>query len=258
MNPVRIIFSPTGGTRRTADALSACWNSPNNSRRDCDLTAPGTDLSSLQLSVRDLVLIALPSYGGRVPALAAERLATLRGNGAACVLLCTYGNRAYEDTLIELADLAERSGLRILAAVTAVAEHSIAHNYATGRPDTQDQRELRAFGQRIAEKLTKETLPEQPLATLPGNRPYKALSTRKLIPAPDDNCNHCGLCAASCPAQAIDPETLHTDEAGCISCMRCISVCPQQARHLDPATLALLTEALRPLCSDRKANELFI
>lgn len=255
MNTVRLIFSPTGGTRRAADALSADWISPNSSRRDCELSDPGTDLSSLPLSKSDLVLIALPSYGGRVPALAAERLAALRGNGAACVLLCTYGNRAYEDTLIELADLAERSGLSVLAAVTAVTEHSIARCYATGRPDEQDRQELRAFGQRIA-----ETLSARPTTTpaLPGNRPYKALSTRKLIPVPDESCNHCGLCAASCPVQAIDPETLHTDDASCIGCMRCVSVCPQQARHLDPATLALLTEALRPLCSDRKANELFI
>ena len=73
----------------------------------------------------DLVLIAVPSYGGRVPALAAQRLAAVRVHQARCVIVCVYGNRAYEDTLAELRDVAEQAGIRVFAAIAAFAVHSI-------------------------------------------------------------------------------------------------------------------------------------
>ena len=56
-------------------------------------------------------VIAVPSYGGRVPQVAVDRISEIKGNGAKAVLLCVYGNRAYEDTLTELEDSAEKSRL---------------------------------------------------------------------------------------------------------------------------------------------------
>ncbi|MDE6280624.1 MAG: hypothetical protein K2M15_02335, partial [Oscillospiraceae bacterium] len=94
-------------------------------------------LQSTDLDDNDLAVIAIPSFGGRVPALAAQRLAKIHGNQARCVVMCVYGNRAYEDTLVELEDLARQSGFQVIAAVAAVAEHSIMHQYAAGRPDQQ-------------------------------------------------------------------------------------------------------------------------
>lgn len=90
-------------------------------------------------------MIAVPSYGGRVPQAATERLSAIRGNGAKAVLLCVYGNRAYEDTLVELEDTAKQAGFRVIAAIAAIAEHSIARQFATGRPDAQDQARLHTF-----------------------------------------------------------------------------------------------------------------
>ena len=71
-----------------------------------DLTDSRTDFDKISLTQDDLAVIAVPSYGGRVPTPAAERLAALHGNGARAVLVCVYGNRAYEDTLVELEDTA--------------------------------------------------------------------------------------------------------------------------------------------------------
>lgn len=250
----RLIFSPTGGTQRAADALTSTWTT-GTPLHDTDLTRPDTDCSHLTPAPGDLILIAVPSYGGRVPALAAQRIAALHGNGAACVLLCTYGNRAYEDTLIELADLATRSGLHIIAAVAAATEHSIIHRYGTGRPDTTDRQQLQQYGQSI---LGKHHSGHTGTPDLPGQRPYKPLSSIKLIPLPNDTCNHCGHCAANCPASAIDPDTLSTDSTLCISCMRCISICPQSARQLPESIISTLTQALAPVCTTRKPNQLFL
>lgn len=91
------------------------------------------------------------------PALAGERIAQIHGNQARCVLVCVYGNRAFEDTLIELNDIAKHSGFKVIAAVSAIAEHSIMHQYASGRPDRQDKEELHNISKNILEKLCNNT-----------------------------------------------------------------------------------------------------
>ena len=117
MKYTQLVFSPTGGVMRTAEIITNAWNSKTET---VDLTDPALSPHSFQKG--DLVLLAVPSYGGRVPALAAQRLAAIQGNGASCVLLCAYGNRAYEDTLVELQDLAVGCGFQVIAAIAAVAE----------------------------------------------------------------------------------------------------------------------------------------
>ena len=55
-----------------------------------------------------LILLAAPVYGGRVAPTALERLARLRGQGQAAVAVVVYGNRDYEDALLEI-----RAGVQI-------------------------------------------------------------------------------------------------------------------------------------------------
>mgnify|MGYP000506121347 CR=1 FL=1 len=69
-----------------------------------------------------------------------KRLGMMKGNQARAVLVCVYGNRAYEDTLIELKDVADKAGFVPAAAVATIAEHSIMHKFAAGRPDETDQK----------------------------------------------------------------------------------------------------------------------
>ena len=89
MAQIQLLFSPTGGTRKAAEALTACWGE----MRTIDLTDPHIDFAQCRLQPDDLVLIALPSFAGRVPALAAQRLRQVQGGGARCALLCVYGHR---------------------------------------------------------------------------------------------------------------------------------------------------------------------
>ena len=168
MKYVQLIFSPTGGTEKAAGIVASEWST---SVETIDLTNPSVDFSICGIEAEDLVLIALPSYGGRVPGLAAERLAQIRGNGAKCVLLCVYGNRAYEDTLLEMADIAKKDGFTVAAAISAVAEHSIMHQFASGRPDREDECRLKSFANVILEKYKAGTLSGEP--QIPGSRPYK-------------------------------------------------------------------------------------
>lgn len=145
MNVSQITFSPTGGTDKVAEIITKTWGMPVNK---IDLSNAETDYSSLNIGKEDIALIAVPSYGGRVPSLATQRILNIHGNQAPCVIVCVYGNRAYEDTLIELNDAAEKSGFKVIAAIAAIAEHSIMHQYAAGRPDAEDESELNYFAKK--------------------------------------------------------------------------------------------------------------
>lgn len=252
MNCVQLIFSPTGGTMRCAKAITDPWEADVET---IDLTDPALALRTFQKE--DLVLIAIPSYGGRVPELAAQRLAKMQGNNARCVLCCVYGNRAYEDTLVEMQDLAEKQGFRVFAAIAAVAEHSIMHQYAAGRPDEKDIETLRTYSKTIWGKFNSSQEGVSP--AIPGNRPYKKAGGTGLVPKAGKDCVRCGVCAAQCPAQAIgrdDPQK--TDGKKCISCMRCATQCPHEARKVNGAMVSVAALAIKKACSSRKKCELYI
>lgn len=254
MSYTQLIFSPTGGTQKVADALSGPWA---GNIETVDLCDPGREFSQVAFQPEDLVLLAVPSFGGRVPALAAQRLSQVKGAGARAVLVCVYGNRAYEDTLAELFDLAVSAGFRPIAAVAAIAEHSIMHQYAAHRPDPQDLEVLADFSQKILAKA-QEAEPQAPQA-LPGNRPYKKAGAIPLVPKAGKDCTACGLCAKQCPARAIDPEAVKgADSTRCITCMRCVVKCPRSARKINGAMVSAAALSMKKVCSVRKENELFL
>ena len=248
MRVVEIMFSPTGGTEKVAHIISRRWS---DHVETIDLSDPKADFTKCGLQKEDMVLIAMPSFGGRAPAVAIERLKRIAGNGANCALVCVYGNRAYEDTLAEMEDAAKACGFRVIAAIAAVAEHSIVSKYAANRPDASDEAQLAQFAERVLQK-------DDEAASIPGSRPYKKAGGGGLIPKAGKNCVKCGLCAEKCPVQAIGRATLKADAQKCISCMRCVKRCPHGARAVSKAMVGVAALAIKKACSVRKENELYL
>ncbi len=113
MRYYNIHFSPTGGTRKVADIICGALEGEFN---EIDLCC---NIVQMSLCEEDICLVSVPSYGGRVPVTAIERLKKISGNGAKAVLNCVYGNRAWEDTLTELQDTLEGLGFREDSAKTS-------------------------------------------------------------------------------------------------------------------------------------------
>lgn len=256
MKLYQIIFSPTGGTEKVAEALGQAWDCR---KETVNLLEADRDYGTWDIREDDVCIVAVPSFGGRVPAVAVERLSTMRGNEARTVLVAVYGNRAYEDTLLELEDTLETAGFCCVAAVAAVAEHSIMHQFAMGRPDEADVAELAAFGEKIKTQMEAGDEVEDMAVSVPGNRPYREYSGVPLRPKADKTCSRCGLCAAECPVHAIPKENpAKTDEDICISCMRCIKVCPRQARKLNKVMVSVAAQKMKKACTEPKKNELLL
>lgn len=250
----QITFSPTGGTRKVADAISS---GISGEIERIELCAPASEITTTNLSKDDLAIIAAPVYGGRIPALAIERLKSMvKANGTKCVVVAVYGNRAYDDALLELYTTCKEMGFNVIAAVGAVAEHSIIRKYGAGRPDSDDVAKLKGFGAKIMEAIEQGTVIEENLIT--GNFPYKKPMSGP-NPTADKSCSGCGKCAAECPVGAIPADNLRkVNKDLCISCMRCVSVCPQEARSIGTLMHGAIALAIKKGCAERKKNELFI
>lgn len=248
-----LFFSPTDTTKFVLQFLSE-QISPNY--KNINLTSRNTNLDDVSLAENDLVFLGVPSYAGRVPVTFKERFSKIKGNNALAIVVVTYGNRAQEDTLIELFDMAKEQGFRILAGSAVVTEHSIIHDFGKGRPDRKDKAELISFMQKLKNKLQEDVLL---VDEIPGNRPYKEI---KLAPmAPDfikENCVACGKCASECPTGAIDSKTYKCNSEKCISCLRCVKVCPINCRFVDNRVLENLRVHLTPLCNECKDNQFYL
>ena len=246
-----IYFSPTGGTKKVADILVG---NLGGEYREIDLCR---EIESLTLQAEDVCLVSVPSFAGRVPQIAVERIKKISGNGAKAILNCVYGNREWDDTLTELQDTLESCGFVCVAAVAAVAEHSIFRQFAAGRPDKDDAQELAEFARKITAKLDSGVFGELNLAGSHGS--YKELVNIPFNPEANDACDNCGICAAGCPVDAIDKnDPSKTDKDRCISCMRCVGLCPKHARELDPVFMQAAAEKMAPKLGGRKKNYLFL
>lgn len=258
-----VYFSPTQTTRKVIESIARGLQIAGIEQ--VDLTLPSAVRHELMEMHDELSIIGSPVYGGRLPADAISRFRRLKGNGTPSVIVVLYGNRAYEDALLELKDLVLEVGFHPVAAGAFVGEHSYSTNdtpVAVGRPDLEDLNKAEAFGRSIGDKLRVwRALVEMPPLRVPGNFPYKELQMLTDI-APvtrEAACSKCAKCASLCPAAAITVgDTVVTLSGLCIRCCACLKSCPTGARTMEDARVKKVAEYLMTNCSERKEPETYI
>ena len=257
-----VSFSPTRTSKSVIDAIAS--GSSDIPRETIDLTYPGTDLKR-EFAADELVVIGVPVYAGRVAPLAVQRLAAIQGNDTPAIVVVTYGNREYEDALIELRDIAEKAAFKPLAACAFIGEHSFSGletPIGAARPDAPDLAIAAEYGAKAIEKLaTLEDLISLNSLDVPGDIPYK----EGMGPLPfspeviESGCTQCKECIPTCPAGAISMESgIVVDKNLCIFCCACIKNCPEGAMIMDAAPVKEKRQWLYENCTERKEPELYL
>lgn len=250
-----IYFSPAGHTKTVVELI---LSQLKNGRECVDLT-DARKRPNYRFTEDEAVIVGVPVFAGRIPAAAVNRLKRLHGRQTPAVLVVTYGNREYEDALIELKDIMAEQGFCPVAGAAVSVQHSIVTKIAENRPDDSDRRKMNAFACQVEEKL--ETLSGAAQIRelkVPGNRPYRPYHSPSIKIKVGSGCNGCGECIRKCPVQAISrTDAKITDEERCISCMRCTVVCPTESRKISRLLYLALSQKLKKLCAVRKEPEFF-
>ncbi len=248
------IFSATDTTRRCVEAVAGAMEM--HVAEEVNLADRNAQVP--ELDGEDVVIVAVPVYGGRIPALAADKLKRINGNGAKTIAMVVYGNRDYDDALLELTDILKDRGFKVFAAAAFIGQHSIFPKVGTSRPDKTDLEKLAEFGRQCKAVLTSGKYN----ASLPikGKRPYKEYGGVPVHPTGKQaDCHKCGVCVEKCPVEAIPTDApWDTDAQKCISCGRCIAVCSFGNRGYSGIKYGLIGKVFVAGFSRRKEPETFI
>ena len=276
-------FSPTGGTEHIvsllAEEMGKCLKLPVHK---ISFTLPDERKKSCTFTEEDLLILGTPVYAGRIPnKILPDVDRSFEGNGTLAVAVSVFGNRNYDDGLMELALLLENHGFCVAAAAAAAARHAISDDIGAGRPDKQDEEELRVFARRAAEKIKEFSGVEKIVSgnkaacgvlalQITGHNPVGPYYTPlradgqpakflKAKPVTDENlCNRCGTCAQVCPMGSISREDPSVVNGICIKCQACIRACPTQAKHFEDEDFLSHVEMLREHYTRRAANAFFL
>ncbi len=264
-------FSPTGTSAKIMHGVIEGLSDVQDCNIICrDLTF--RSVGDLELTDSDIVIAASPVYGGKIAPLVKQRLKGIKGNNARCIVIALYGNRAFENAVVDFASFMSDCGFKICGAAAFIGEHSYSTPctpIASGRPDRQDIDDAIRFGAEIALRLkncelrevdptslTDEPSPEEALLNfrnfVSAYLARQATDPVVILPQVDTElCDDCASCYDVCPTEAISPDRRGADPSKCIKCCACVKICPQGARIFNTPFAKTLSENFKERKSPR-------
>ncbi|MGB3368897.1 MAG: EFR1 family ferrodoxin [Acidaminobacteraceae bacterium] len=253
-----LYFSPTNNTKDAVHRIlkDISTKLKIETMNFYDFTLVSSRKVKLEFDQNDVVVIGVPVYAGRVPNLLLNYLKSIVTSGALCIPVVTFGNRDFDDALIELATIMEKSGFRVISAGAFVYPHSFSNRLASDRPDERDLMTISNFSEQsainirgiIQNKLDKPDMKYESsvktfsISAIKGEVPYRdyfkpvdkngyVFEFRKIKPNTSNKCMKCNICVDLCPMGSIEKSNPQVINGKCIKCCACIKSCPINAKE---------------------------
>ena len=254
-NMKEIYFSPSGTTRAIVNEITKYFS---RKKEVYDLLKNPLK-EEITFGKEDFLVVGTPVYAGRIPSVCAEMLSKIKGDNTPVIAVVVYGNREYEDSLLELKTILEENGFIVISAGAFISQHSIFPGVGYLRPDVKDKQEARKFAIESCKKFEAVSDITGMSIEVKGNFPYKEPGKIPLGLLVEKNCKKCGLCADICPVKAISRDHPgKIDRDLCIMCTACFHVCPLNCRKFHGFRYALAGKIFEKKFSQRKRPEVFL
>jgi len=258
-----VYFSPTGTTQKVLESIAEGIAAKDVEH--VNLTPSEGAKHKVAPISDELVVIGAPVYGGRLPVDAIQRFKLLKASNTLAIIIVVYGNRDFDDALLELKNLAIELGYIPVAGGAFIGEHSFASKdvpIVNGRPDSLDIQKAMDFGVKMKGKIAALRSPDSQMdLKISGQFPYVAGGARPMAVSPvtrEDTCTICVTCAGVCPTAAISINgSVATEIELCIRCSACIKNCPTGARVWEDSMMETIANWLKENCSTRKEPQIF-
>lgn len=264
---VAVYFSAVGNTKKVVEEIAEKVSLMLDlSWEIIDFTLPIAREKVYRFTQEDLVVFGVPTYAGRVPNKVLPYVQEMfRGQETPVVPVVTFGNRSFDSSLSELAQVLTVNGFVLVAAGAFVCEHVFSEKIGTGRPDAKDWEEIHGFAEEIIRKLKQNqiTCEWQPGEVKPyytplgiEGQPAKFLKAKPLTDV--GKCNRCSMCAEVCPMGSIDTEDVSEVTGICIKCQACIRKCPQGAKYFADEAFLSHVAMLEANYTRRAENSIYL
>ena len=269
-----VYFSPVKNTRlvcekigkELAERLNLPWQA-------IDFTVPSVRKDKYEFKEDELVVFGTPTYAGRIPNKILPLVQTLfygRKTPAVCVV--TFGNRNFQNSLSELRNELLNHDFHPFAAAAIACRHSFTDLLGGDRPDEKDMADIERWMDKVKDLIKccdKEELLPPPVEvakdeSLEGyyiplgveGTPVQFLKAKpKTI---EEDCDHCGICAAACPMEAIDFQDETKVPGTCIKCQACVRLCHTKAKYFDDENFLSHVKMLENNYQRRADSQFFI
>ena len=287
-----VYFSPTGNVKEVTNLIAKKLSEELSvPLEQWDFTLPDNRKSAKAFEKEDLVVFGTPVYAGRVPNKILPWVQQgFTGDHTPMVPVVVFGNRNFDDALMELKQELEKNGFLAAAGAAVASSHVFSDKIAPGRPDASDRAEILTFAGKTAQKIAETDILHTGLQVA-GNDPIGASHIRstyiwrRLQVAGNDpigayytplgtdgkpakflkakpiteisKCNGCGRCSEVCPMGSVDREDVSQVTGICIKCQACIKSCPNGAKYFADEAFLSHVRMLEEHYTDRAENHFF-
>ncbi|MFW9896636.1 MAG: EFR1 family ferrodoxin [Candidatus Thorarchaeota archaeon] len=228
-------FSATGITELISNHIAEILEGSGHSVIKSNLITPKSRKSTIDFIDFNMVFFGFPVFRGRAPSVAEDWMKSLDGKDQKCSMFFTYGARDLEWAHQATYYLLSQAHFRVVLSAEFIGKHS--YNVGEGwslaeeRPNQLDFDIATEFALQSIRRFQEDNYFKMisDFSYQPIKIEERTDSWAKFYPSRNKNeCSMCYLCEDECPVAAFDANSGETNRSVCITCMHCVTICPDK------------------------------